>query len=164
MVQIIFIMILYTTNNLRLPFVTIDKFHSENEIIIDKNNLIFVYAGSPGKNFSKDRLDIVIKAFANSKSQHNNFTLNIVGLSKDELLKIDTIRDDIINLDSNLVCFGRVRNEESINIIKKSNLVVIFWDFSKIPPYEVRSNTSPSKISRDFHGFGVFRLDTKDLV
>jgi glycosyltransferase involved in cell wall biosynthesis len=149
-----------TSNNLRLPFVTIDKFHFENEIIIDKNNLIFVYAGSPGENFSKDRLDIVIKAFANSKSQHNNFTLNIVGLSKDELLKIDTIRDDIINLDSNLVCFGRVRNEESINIIKKSNLVVFAREINR-----VSSTGYPTKVFEAFkYGLPVVTNKTSDIA
>jgi len=148
-----------TTNNLRLPFVTIDKFHSENEIIIDKNNLIFVYAGSPGKNFSKDRLDIVIKAFANTKSLHNNFTLKIVGLLKDDLLKIDTIRNDIIKLEDNLVCYGKVRNEECIDIIKKSNIVVFAREINR-----VSSSGYPTKVFEAFkYGLPVLTNKTSDI-
>lgn len=148
-----------TSNNLILPFVTIDKNHFENEITIDKNNLIFVYAGSPGENFSKDRLDIVIKAFANTKSSYNNFTLKVVGLLKEELLKIDTLRDDIIKLDDNLVCYGRVRNEECIDIIKKSNLVVFARDKNR-----VSSSGYPTKVFEAFkYGLPIVTNKSSDL-
>jgi glycosyltransferase involved in cell wall biosynthesis len=147
------------SNNLLLPFVTIDKFHFKNEIIIDKNNLIFVYAGSPGENFSKDRLDLVIKAFANTISVQNNFTLKVVGLSKDELLKIETLREDIIKLEDNLVCYGRVSNEECIEIIKKSNIVVFAREINR-----VSKSGYPTKVFEAFkYGLPVVTNITSDI-
>jgi glycosyltransferase involved in cell wall biosynthesis len=147
------------SNNLRLPFVTIDKFHFENEITIDENNLIFIYAGSPGENFSKDRLDIVIKAFSNLKPQFNNFTLKIVGLCEDELLKIDFIRNDIIKLGDNLICYGRVSNSHCIDIIKNSNLIVFARDVNR-----VSSSGYPTKVFEAFkYGLPILTNKTSDI-
>ena len=147
------------SNNLLLPFVTIDKSKFENEIVLDKDNLIFVYAGSPGENFSKDRLDLVIQAFANVKSRHNNFTLKIVGLLKDDLLKIDAIRDDIIILEGNIVCYGRVRNARCVNIIKESNLVVFARDKNR-----VTSSGYPTKVFEAFkYGLPIVTNKTSDI-
>lgn len=147
------------SNNLRLPFVTIDKFHFENEITIDENNLIFIYAGSPGENFSKDRLDIVIKAFSNLKPKFNNFTLKIVGLCEDELLKIDFIRNDIIKLGDNLICYGRVSNSQCIDIIKNSNLIVFARDVNR-----VSSSGYPTKVFEAFkYGLPILTNKTSDI-
>ncbi len=147
------------TNNLRLPFVTVDKMEFDDEIVIDQNNLIFVYAGSPGENFSKDRLDIIIKAFTKVKTRQNNFTLKIVGLSQSDLLKEIVIREDVIKLGNNLICYGRVDNEYCVSIIKESNFVVFARDINR-----VTSAGYPTKVFEAFkYGLPVITNKTSDI-
>lgn len=147
-------------NNLRLPFVTVDSIQFNKEISIDKHNLIFVYAGSPGENFSKDRLDIIIKAFAKSKAKYKNFTLNIVGLLKNDLLKFDIIKDDLVTLGDNIVCYGSVRNEKCVEIIKGSNFVVFARDINR-----VTNAGYPTKVFEAFkYGVPVITNKTSDIA
>lgn len=147
------------SNTLRLPFVTIQKSNFNKKIEIDLNNLSFVYAGSPGKNFSKDRLDIIIKAFAKTKYKHSNFTLNIVGLEKSELLAIKEIKEDVLLLSENIKCFGRVSNDICVSIIKSSNFVIFARD-------KTRANNAgyPTKVFEAFkYGLPVITNKTSDI-
>jgi glycosyltransferase involved in cell wall biosynthesis len=147
------------SNNLLLPFVTIDFPVFEKNNQINSNAISFVYAGSPGNNFSKDRLDIVLKAFAKAKEQNNNFLFKIVGLTRDELYAMPSVRKAVTLLDENLKCFGRLKNDQCINILKKSNFVVFARDINR-----VTSAGFPTKVFEAFkYGLPVLTNKTSDI-
>ncbi|PIQ19108.1 MAG: hypothetical protein COW66_02880 [Flavobacteriaceae bacterium CG18_big_fil_WC_8_21_14_2_50_34_36] len=147
------------SNSLLLPFVTIDELKKVQPNILDRKNVNFVYAGSPGKNFSKDRLDIIIKAFARVKTNQNNFTLKIVGLTLSDLLKETIIKEDVIKLADNLICYGRVDNELCVSIIKQSNFVVFARDINR-----VTCAGYPTKVFEAFkYGLPVITNKTSDI-
>ena len=110
-------------------------------------------------NFSKDRLDIIIKAFSNIKTKHSNFTLRIIGLLKEDLLKEKRVIDDVIKLDKTIECYGRVKNKECIQIIKNSNFVIFARDINR-----VSSAGYPTKVFEAFkYGLPVITNKTSDI-
>ncbi len=148
------------SNNLVLPFVTLDSSIFENKISINSDVISFVYAGSPGINFSKDRLDIVLKAFAKVKEENSNFLFNIVGLTKEELNAIPRVKKAVTLLEGNLKCFGRVKNDACIGILKKSNFVVFSRDINR-----VTSAGFPTKVFEAFkYGLPVLTNKTSDIA
>ena len=147
------------SNNLLLPFVTVTNSLFENKKIENTDSIKFIYAGSPGNNFSKDRLDIVIKAFAKVKENNTNFIFNIVGLTKKELCNISTTRQDVNFLDSNLKCFGRLKSDECISLIKSSDIVIFSRDINR-----VSSAGFPTKVFEAFkYGLPTLTNKTSDI-
>lgn len=147
------------SNNLVLPFVTIDTAKFENKSLINIETINFVYAGSPGNNFSKDRLDIVLNAFAKVKEEKSNFLFNIVGLTKEELYAISRVKKAVTLLGENLKCFGRLKNDKCIEVIKKSDVVVFSRDINR-----VTSAGFPTKIFEAFkYGLPVLTNKTTDI-
>lgn len=147
------------SNNLLLPFVTVDNSSSGKMQDLNINNIKFVYAGSPGENFSKDRLDIVLKAFAKVKENQSNFTLHIVGLTKENLLAIDRVKEEVQFLDKNLKCYGRLDSVACVNIIKKSDIVVFARDINR-----GSSAGFPTKVFEAFkYGLPVLTNATSDI-
>jgi glycosyltransferase involved in cell wall biosynthesis len=147
------------SDNLILPFVTIDSLKFEKSLCLNTNSISFVYAGSPGLNFSKDRLDIILKAFAKAKKKNSNFLFNIVGLTKEELYAIPRIKKAVMLLDQNLKCYGRLQNKECIRIIKKSNFVVFSRDINR-----VTSAGFPTKVFEAFkYGLPTLTNNTSDV-
>lgn len=147
------------SNNLVLPFVTIDSSIFEEKYYIDSGAISFVYAGSPGNNFSKDRLDIVLEAFAKVKGENTNFLFNIVGLTREELYIMPSVRKAVALLGENLKCFGRLKNDQTIDVLKKSNFVVFARDINK-----VTSAGFPTKVFEAFkYGLPVLTNKTSDI-
>lgn len=147
------------SNNLKLPFVTIEnsKFEDISNLVIQ--NLSFVYAGSPGNNFSKDRLDIVLKAFAKVKEKHTNFSLKVIGLTYESLLEITSVKKDVVALNENLTCYGRMPNEACVEIIKQTNFIVFSRDVKR-----VTSAGFPTKVFEAFkYGLPVLTNKTSDI-
>lgn len=148
----------YTKNNiLLLPFVTIDNSVITKEKKKLSSKYIFTYSGSPGLNFSKDRLDIIIQAF--SKLDNTNFLLNIVGLSKELMLSEKKVKEQIIQLKNKIVFYGRVTNKESIKVIQNSDFVIFARDINR-----VNSVGYPTKVFEAFkYGIPVITNNTSDL-
>tara|TARA_R110002051_G_scaffold265495_4_gene325342 strand:+ start:5033 stop:6166 length:1134 start_codon:yes stop_codon:yes gene_type:complete len=147
------------SNNLLLPFVTIDVLNFKKQQNLNIDAIKFVYAGSPGENFSKDRLDIVLKSFAKVKEIHSNFMLNIVGLTKENLLAIDRVKKEVQFLDQHLNCFGRLDNVACVNVIKQSDIVVFARDVNR-----VSSAGFPTKVFEAFkYGLPILTNRTSDI-
>lgn len=147
------------SNNLILPFVTIDNPIFKEKFAISLSKIKFVYAGSPGVNFSKDRLDIVIKAFAKIKEKKDNFLFEIIGLSKENIFNINTIKSDVIKLGENLKCYGRLNNHDCKKIIKKSNFVVFSRDVNR-----VTNAGFPTKVFEAFkYGLPIVTNNTSNI-
>lgn len=147
------------SNNFLLPFVTIDVLNFKKQQNLNIDTIKFVYAGSPGENFSKDRLDIVLKSFAKVKEMHSNFVLNIVGLTKENLLAINRVKKEVQFLDQHLNCFGRLDNIACVNVIKQSDIVVFARDVNR-----VTSAGFPTKVFEAFkYGVPVLTNRTSDI-
>jgi glycosyltransferase involved in cell wall biosynthesis len=148
------------SNNLLLPFVTTEKL--ENPVLnnLDISNIHLVYAGSPGKRFSKDRLDLILKAFHKLvQSGHNNFTFHIIGLDREMLLLEGMSEKEISLIEPKLRFYGRLPNTEAVEIIKECNFVI----FSR----DVKRNTNagfPTKVFEAFkYGLPVVTNKTSDI-
>lgn len=144
-------------NTIILPFVTtkksIDFYEPINDVII------YTYAGSPGINFKKDRLDILFKAFLKLKEKTNNFVFNVIGVeggfSKDkQIIKIIDLLGDNINF------FGRLPHNETIEILKKSDYTVFARDVNKVSKVGF-----PTKVFEAFkYGIPIITNNTSDLT
>jgi glycosyltransferase involved in cell wall biosynthesis len=144
-------------NTFIFPFVTIDSSSVVPSKNINTKELQFVFAGSPGKNFSKDRLDIIIEAFARQKDI--NFKLHIVGLKYQWLLDNKITSTFVRQLGDKILCYGRLPNEECIHIIKKSDFVI----FARQQTRVTRAGF-PTKVFEAFkYGLPVITNSTSDI-
>ncbi|TXK77879.1 glycosyltransferase [Mesonia sp. K4-1] len=115
------------SNQLILPFVTIDK---TGPTSFKSNNMRrFIFAGTLGENFSKDRLDILIKAFA--KLNAKQFEVHIVGPSKQELFS-SCIAKDLKMLSEKIKIYGRVPNRKVKHIMKSTDFVIFARNVKRI--------------------------------
>lgn len=145
-------------NVLILPFVTTKKI-SFSRINTEKNIVKFVYAGSPGVNFSKDRLDLILNSFSKIIQTNQNFTLDIVGVKKSLLTKDRKTRKSVNILAEKLICHGKLPHSETIEIIKNCNVVTFARDVNRMT-----SSGFPTKIFEAFkYGLPVMTNATSDI-
>lgn len=113
-----------------MPFVT-SKASERTSLIKHNNNVVYTYAGSPGHNFAKDRLDIIIMAFLELKKKSNTFIFNVIGIHNDfsEDKKINKL---IKALGNNIKFYGRLTHEKTVQIIKQSDYLVFARDISRV--------------------------------
>jgi glycosyltransferase involved in cell wall biosynthesis len=118
-------------HQLILPFVTIKKENYQKEYLDKIETVNFVFAGTLGGNFSKDRLDIIIKSFVQISKTKKKFLLHVIGPPSEELMKT-YIKRDIEKLKSEIIIYGRLDNTEVRKIIKKSDFVIFARDIKRI--------------------------------
>lgn len=89
------------------------------------NPMVFSYVGSPGITKEKDRLDLIIKAFDELKESGYNFLFKIVGLSKEDFLKMfPTFQAKLLKLNKDVIFLGRMSHLDSLSIVKESDFTV----------------------------------------
>lgn len=117
-------------NTVILPFVTTKENLQilENE---EKDIVIYTYAGSPGLNFKKDRLDILMKAFLKLKEKSDKFIFNVIGVDKNFSSDKRIIRI-IESLGEAIKFHGRLPHEQTVEIIKKSDYTVFARDVNRV--------------------------------
>lgn len=140
-----------------LPFVTTKENIQilENE---EKDVVIYTYAGSPGLNFKKDRLDILMKAFLKLKEKSDKFIFNVIGVDKNFSSDKSILR--IIELLGEAIKFhGRLPHEQTVEIIKKSDYTVFARDVSRLTKVGF-----PTKVFEAFkYNIPVITNNTSDL-
>lgn len=100
--------------------------------ITDGNKEIkLVYAGSPGTLGSglKDRLDIIINSLSSAKSLiKQNFSLIIVGLTKQEYCSNFEVEEVPENIIDNVHFLGRLSHSETIRVLKEADFSIFLRD------------------------------------
>jgi glycosyltransferase involved in cell wall biosynthesis len=105
----------------------------ENNQVHNNEVRTFVYSGSPFSLSNtasvKDRLDLIILAMANLKSQNLKFAIHIVGIKKEEFLSFyPELKNKVDFLADYLVFFGKVAHKKSIEILKRSDFSIFLRD------------------------------------
>ena len=97
---------------------------TQSELDSDKVNL--VYAGSPGK--TKDKLKLFIENLYELK-EITNFTLNIIGLTKEQYCdEFKELRPILNQLGERIVFHGRLSHVDSLKYVMMSDFTVFFRD------------------------------------
>ena len=142
------------SDQLLLPFVTVEK--SNESSLINSKTRNFIFAGTIGENFSKDRLDVVLKAFEQIKE--SNFRIHIIGPSKEELFST-TVKDSLEALNNKITLYGRLPNQEVLKILKHSDFVIFARDVKRITKVGY-----PTKVFEAFRvGIPVITNNTSNL-
>ncbi len=120
----------------------------------DKRVLRLVYAGAPGR---KDRIDYLIKAVG---GLNRSYRLDVIGITKDEYLKLYSGHEDIVNRNDNIKFHGRISHREVLEYVKKANYSCFFRDRSR-----VAMAGFPTKfVEAISSGTPVISNDTSDLL
>ncbi len=94
--------------------------------------LQLVYAGgafSIKDNYVKDRLDLVILAFAKLKEMGYNFIFKVIGCSKNDFLVFyPQYSNEIKYLDTNVIFLNKICHTDAIEIIKESSYSIFLRD------------------------------------
>jgi glycosyltransferase involved in cell wall biosynthesis len=97
-----------------------------------KEGLQIVYAGgafSIKDNYVKDRLDLVVLAFAELKKKGNVFNFKVIGCSKNDFLQFyPQYTNQIEYLDSYITFLDKIPHLEAIDIVKKSSYSIFLRD------------------------------------
>lgn len=103
-----------------------------DEVIIPRDKIVMVYAGSPG-NGGKDRLDLIINALSIISEKTNlRFELKIVGIDLTQYLK-DFDQETIpANLESKLFFLGRIPHMKALSLLKSAHYSIFVRDKNRI--------------------------------
>ncbi|WP_339887715.1 glycosyltransferase [uncultured Flavobacterium sp.] len=101
-----------------------------------KNFIEIVYAGgafSIKDKYVKDRLDIVVCALSKLKEKNFNFVFKVIGCTKEEfLLFYPMYKDEITNLNENIIFLGKINHLDAIEIIKNASYSIFLRDENKV--------------------------------
>ena len=118
------------SNTLVLPFVSSKKAGIKK---MDSEIIKFIYAGNPGYKFSKDKLDLIIEAFSIVSRKHNNFSLQIVGITKDEILKYKGSLGLLLDMLADKVRIeGHLTNKETISLIREAHYSIFLRPIDRV--------------------------------
>ena len=131
--------------------------HKVNDIIIgaeEKNGKKqLVFAGNPGKHFDKEKLDWILKALYENKSE---MILKILGADKEKTIFNNPELEKYMT--ENVFFIGQQEHEEVVNILRESDFSIIVRKKSKLSNYGFSS-----KIAEAFqYGVPVLATDVSD--
>lgn len=87
----------------------------------------FVYAGSPGKNMNKDKIDYIVKAFSEIDEKKYPYLLEIIGVTEEQFLRrFPSYLNILIKKRCNIVFYGRITHEEVLKKLKCADFTIIF--------------------------------------
>lgn len=83
----------------------------------------FLYAGSPGK---KDYLDEIIRGFCLlSKSELSKINIRIIGITKEQVIRIGVSEESLDYLGSSLKIMGRVSRDEVLQNLQTTDFTIL---------------------------------------
>ena len=100
--------------------------------LVDEKYINIFYCGDSGKNFCKDRVDLIVEEFAKLNSK--NLKLYLAG--------VDQKMFDVSESNVNIVFLGKISNEKCISYMKQMDLTILFRDDN-----EMTRAGFPSKIT-----------------
>ncbi|MRJ42538.1 MULTISPECIES: glycosyltransferase family 4 protein [Idiomarina] len=147
---------------LKLPFVVDpNETRWQQGPLPENEQPVFTYSGSPGPGMHKDRLPIMVSAFAKLKQQAHVFKVNIVGLTEQQYLAVmPEHRNTIERLGDSIQFFGRVAHSESISLLKSSDFSVFF----RKPNRVANVGFSTKYVEAATLGIPVISNETSDLA
>ena len=148
-------------HSLVLPVVSNDKHGGlEPKILSELEPIEFVYAGYPGINYSKEKVDWCIKAFGRLAEEFDNFKYHIIGENKETLTSYDpSLEKYFAAAQDKILVHGWLPNDEAMGIIKKSTFVLFVR-----PNNRVSRVGFPGKVKEAFDlGIPIITNDTSDL-
>ena len=114
-------------NMIRIPpLVDLNEEKWKNVYEKESKVLKLVYAGSPGR---KDRIDYLIEA---AGGLTRSFWLDVIGITKDEYLKLYPKHRNIVEHNDNIVFHGMIPHQEVLEYVKKANYCCFFRDRSRV--------------------------------
>jgi glycosyltransferase involved in cell wall biosynthesis len=147
-------------NVLVLPVVSSVKSSPVLKKIVKGETLHITYAGYCGGNFSKELLNNQVKAFASLQHTEYDSQLNIVGISKEEMLVFEPSLEKVFNNSKlRINVLGRLSHTETIKVLQQSH-----FSFFIRPRNRVSKIGFPGKVKEAFElGLPVITNDTGDL-
>jgi len=125
----------YTKHNTIVwPFsvnTSLDRWKQSKDI---KNNEItmFLYTGNPGHGIYKESIDLTITAFYELKKEQYSFKYIIIGITKEEYLKVFSDHEFMLDyLDDSVVFMGRVSHEKSLSALKKTDFMLFTRPYTR---------------------------------
>ena len=118
-----------------------------------RGNITLTFAGSPGPKFEKEKLDWIIKALYENKS---NIHLEIIGISEETCLAGNGYLQEY--LTDRIHFLGRIPHEECVDRLQKSDFSLVVRQVNKLTTYGFSS-----KVCEAFaNGIPVIATDTSD--
>ncbi len=102
----------------------------EKEPFSETENSTFLYAGSPSK--SKERLDLIMKAFSILKESHPNVKLEIIGVTEEQFVKMYSLNDKKKKYSDGVTFFGFLPHAEALSREKKATWTIIVRDQTRL--------------------------------
>lgn len=129
----------------------------------------FIYAGSPGMNFSKDDIESIVKAFLSLKNKA--YSLRLYGFTKEAFLKSYPFYKKILENHTDIHFMGRVSKQEVEAALSDSDFYVLYRYDTKVnkvgfstKAMEAISSALPL-ISNDVNGdFQLYFKDRQALI
>jgi len=120
----------------------------------------FVYSGSPGVGMSKDKINLIIEAFYELKQEHYDFTYIILGITKEQYLKVFSMHKDMLEqLQNNILFMGRVPHKEAIKTLQDADYSIFIR-----PDNRVSNAGFPTKVMEAFScGIPTITNATSDI-
>lgn len=148
------------SNVLILPQVSELKFGMSGSVSTENNMVKFLFAGYTGINFSKEKVDTIIKAFGVLSEEYSNFQFDIVGIDEATAIRYCKDIESILNENIDTIkLHGRLSNKETIEILKKSDYSIFIRPNNRVSNYGF-----PGKVKEAFaYGIPIITNDTGDL-
>lgn len=106
----------------RIPIVITESDLCSEKVLSD-DNVVFTYAGQPGK---KDYLHVMLDAFALLPGELlQRVKFNVVGCTKEQMLAEGISAEVLAKLENQLVIHGRVSHEEVLRILKCTDFTLL---------------------------------------
>lgn len=124
-----------------------------NPFIKSKDNLILVYAGSPGR---KDKLDVLVNSII---AINRPCCLEIIGITKEQFVKSNPKMKRVIDENNRVIFHGRVSHLKALNFVKRANYSCFFRENNRV------SNAGfPTKLAEAIScGTPVITNNTSDI-
>ncbi|GAA5219841.1 glycosyltransferase family 4 protein [Membranihabitans marinus] len=147
-------------NIIALPQVSSIKSGKRNNVNKKNNVIKFTYAGYPGRKFSKENINFVIKAFEKLHDRYQNYEFTIIGIDKETALQNDASLKSAIEKCKNSIRFlGRLPHNETIKFISQGDFSIFIRPDNRVSRYGF-----PTKVKEAFEmGVPIFTNNTGDL-
>ena len=121
-----------TTNCVFLPPLVdkMDSIWNQRILEFDKEMINLIYGGNPGRK--KDQLLPIIHSVL-SVQRKNRFTLRIVGITKEDFIKVHPdMSENMAEFDNHVLFFGRVSHKDYIQLLMSSDYLVFLRDKNRV--------------------------------
>lgn len=120
-------------NTVIIPMIDDQSFTEEKRTYSDTIGRVkrFIYAGSPGHKFRKDKIDVIIKLFSRLKEEGFPFRLDIFGISEEQYAS--AFEYEFVGDEEHVIMFhGRVPRNEIERALEETDYCVLYRPNNKV--------------------------------